>query len=319
MAFVMRDTPIEALNTILNKRDISLSGKHPFTSQEIWTRQFNDKDFLFFMNREHEDRIKVMLDGGMKNQYLGACLDYVRFGAMNACFWNVQEGNVKGLMNFIQQWRDINRENLIWSDKPMPQTLELPYIHHDECPRTKLSEASKQHKGTLVDRGGRIRCAHIEKKEVKPSFTKAYQAGIDPEAMMDIQEFYEEHPREPVSYDEHGELEDIEPDNEEYQKYLRDKEQYETEEPVEVIRPCYAIISEPRDKPMPLEKMLSRLNIYKHSDGYVGYPFCGWTLAWYVQKWHEQSPDGKAPLWMPEGEKDAYRVWPDFRVVGSDD
>ena len=290
-----------------------------YSAREIFER-WTDKDFLFWVNRTNREEFLLENGGGrMKNQYLGACLDYARVGAMNACFWNVCGGGAKGLISFIQNWMDVNKDNLIWTGEGMPEDFELPRINHDVCPR------DKNHKGKIVDRGGKTRCAHVNHKMMKPSFIKKSEY-FDNFAMMEGVEVYEKMV--------------IDPDDDEFIRFKEEK-------PEDVISWCYAIISEPKDKVMPLEKVLCRMNINKETERYycnpndkcnerksqepewcrgherlnpwVGYPFDGWALAMYVQKWYEQVKDGKAPVFMQSNEKDAFRMWSNFRVYTSDD
>ncbi|MEM4271652.1 MAG: hypothetical protein QXD13_01000 [Candidatus Pacearchaeota archaeon] len=348
MKVVVRDTPYEHLAHLLSKKDRKNTysdEKSAYSSNEILDRS-KDPKFLFYEKRSEGDKIRIMKEGGMKGQYLGACLDYVRRGVMNACFWKLEKGGIKGLIEFIQSWMNVNKENLIWSDQPLPDELELPYIHYENCP------TDKSHKETIKDCAGRVRCAHVSEKFIKPSFLRCYEFE-DNYSLTNKIGFVEIEPMEPDfcddDYDKNGNL--TSNARERLKEYNEEMKKYETEEPIVIKDYCYAIISEPKASVMPLEKILKRLrindefkNVYckdykcKHSESngdeklsrcfghrkmekWVGFPFCGWTLAWYVQKWHEQtkSPGESVPLFMKSGERDSYRVLPNFQVISGDE
>jgi len=308
MSVIIRNTPLEKIGFFLSEK------RRTYSSEEIRER-YMDPKFLFYINREGKKRVEIMREGGMQGQYLGACLDYVRVGAMNACFWEF--GGEKGLSSFIKEWMEMNKENLIWSDEPIPATLSLPHIDYKNCPKDERH--NEKHKA-IVDLGGRVRCAHVSSGEMKPNYIHKFE-HFDKCSMLPRIDMHESKPDEPYieddDYDENGILNEY--DRKRLEEYEREMREFEAEEPVIVRDPCYAIISEPKNMILPLEKILSRLNIAGRTNRYVGFPFCGWTLAWYVQKWHDQVPNGQAPLFMRENEVDCYRKWPDFRVISSDD
>ncbi len=176
----------------------------------------------------------------------------------------------------------------------------------------------------VKDFGERIRCAHKSKKQFKPSFVQSY-TRFDELSDMKIREYYESEPTCPP-YDEDG---NFLCDDEEVKKYERETDKFKNEKPSFVVKDiCYAILSDEKTT-LSLEKILDRLNLKsRHKVVYCseygscqrldelkewerGYHFCqghieendetvhsfsGWTLAWYVQKWYEQVPDGKAPV-----------------------
>ena len=103
--------------------------------------------------------------------------------------------------------------------------------------------------------------------------------------------------------------------------------EFEKEPRITVKEKCGAIISD-KGVTLPLAEVINRLNIFPGSYRYckgeyckdptleefglpkrmcVGhtvkdklvFPFDGWELAWYVQKWYEQPPKGSAPLTTP--------------------
>ena len=273
----------------------------PYTPIQIIDKWL-EPDFKFFINREGsiKDMMRFLMKGNnMKDEYLGACLDYIRWGGQTTVMYEL---GATGLINFIQHWMRLNKDNLIWSDKDPSEKFKLPYINHGECPR------DEKHKGLIKDLGGRIRCSHKSKKELKPSFVDSYTT-FDELSDMKITEFYELESMGP-SQDEDG----------------------NNEKPTFVVNDvCYAILSD-ENSILSLEKVLDRLNFepkYKTvycSDHYdlgpckrldklddwekdlafcpghseennvTVHPFCGWTLAWYVQKWYKQTPNGQAPV-----------------------
>ena len=207
-----------------------------------------------------------------------------------------------GLINFIQHWIKLNKDNLIWADKEPSKDFTLPYIKHDKCPR------NKEHKGLIKDLAGRVRYAHRSEEKLKPSFITSYKT-FDKLSNMDVIECYEQEPIDP-SYGEMME--------------------FNNEEPIIIPDVCYAILSDEKSI-LSLETVLDRLNleprmktVYCHEIGpcerldelsdwarecsettticpghleennMTVHGFSGWTLAWYVQKWYEQVSDGKA-------------------------
>ena len=64
----------------------------------------------------------------------------------------------------------LNQDNLIWDEKPMPEGLDLPRIKYASCPR------DKRHTKTILDVGGKLRCAHIEKATVREGFSYDYHS-----------------------------------------------------------------------------------------------------------------------------------------------
>lgn len=308
---IVRNTPVEMLVNILNRKGEECS-PGPYTLGDISLNSNNPK-FLFYQNRDK--RVDFLKESErMNGQYLGACLDYVRIGAMNACFWKL--GGVKGLTGFIKEWVDLNRENLLWSDKPIPKNLELPLIQNSSCPR------DKKHTERMIDRLGIVRCIHTRISEMKPS-TIHEEVFFDEFANMNKNYIREELPYQPQGYyDDKNEY--VPPDIDDVREYELAMKKIESEKKTEVRDVCYSIISEPKERVFSLERVLTRLNIAPtceadRRNGSAGYPFCGWTMAWYVQKWYEQSKDGNKDFFMKLGEEEGYRVFKDFRVFTSDD
>ncbi len=324
----------------------------PHTSTQIIKNWLNPK-FKFYVNREGsiKERMNFLLEKErMKDEYLGACLDYIRWGAPNTVMY---EMDTNGLIKFIRSWMKLNEDNLIWSDEPPSQKFELPYINHKNCSR------NNEHKGTITDLGGRLRCAQVtRKKKIKPSFTYPFQV-FDKYAQMNELDYSSDELNEPEffdeDYDEKGVLDKSR--QKELERYRREKEKFDAEEPVAVADYCYAIISD-RGVVLPLEKVLDRLNIlpkthtvYCHSSISLGcarvnelpkeerewamevnicrgheeptrqtvHPFDGWTLAWYIQKWYEQVPGGNSPIFNKEGDRDSYRKFADFKCIPAEE
>jgi hypothetical protein len=277
----------------------------------------------------------LMRPGVMRGKLLGACLDSCRIGSMNTCYWPV---DVDGMMNLIQRWREENDDNPgLYHERKLEDLytkFDLPWIKHEHCPR------DKNHKITVVDSAGNLRCGHNTLELIRPSFTVDGSLSWDSHSQTHIRNFYEEKPADPTNYDEGGE--DI-TDEKGYQEYLENLERYETEEPIEVKDTCYSIIKESRTKPMAFETILRRENIQpaiktKYCGDAFGNlskckkdksrPYClghdvpnsavefffdGWTLALYVQKWKEQ---GDAPWFANKKEQWPSRI--NLRISSED-
>ena len=229
---------------------------------------------------------KLMLPGTMQGQYLGECLDSCRWGSMTTCMWPI---DMKGFIGIIQKWREENNDDLSLyhehSIEDLYNKFELPHIHYESCPK------DKEHKGTLIDRAGIIRCSHIESKFMRHNFIVEYDAIFDMHSQTERKEFYEEEPKEPGYYDDDNVF-CI--DEGEWEKYLMLREKFDSEElNLEVVNPCYAIISD-KNLTLPLETIFARENVSR-DDGKVEFMFDGWNVAYYVQKWKEQSKDSKDP------------------------
>lgn len=122
----------------------------PHAPSEIIER-WMDPNFKFFINRE-EDRLKFLSkDGMLKDEYLGACLDYIRWGSEATVMYEL---GTSGMIKFIQKWMGQNKENLIWHSKPLTENILLPYIHQESCTK------DKSHKGIIKDHSGLTRCSN---------------------------------------------------------------------------------------------------------------------------------------------------------------
>ncbi len=277
----------------------------PYTSNEIWDKR-NELDFKF--NNLNWNGTKsaikhLMKDEIIKGEYLGACLDHVRWGGQTTVMYAV---NTFELMDFIQHWINLNKDNLIWNNKPLPEKFSLPYINHEFCPN------NKEHKGTIMDLGGRLRCANISKQIL---YGEIYSYNF----------FDKESNMFKTGYSEKNSEVDFEEITETNDEILNQKKH-------QIDDICYAILSD-KGNILSLEKVLNRLNLlprynrvycynfnnckkknglskedkefygelnlcpgHQVENNEVVHPFDGWTFARYIQKWYEQVPDGKAPV-----------------------
>ncbi len=295
----------------------------------VFREMENKSPFLFKEKKEPINQVKFLLDGNMKGQYLGACLDSCRWGSETTVMYMM---GIRGMRDFIKSWMQQNEDNFQTLFRPEElgyKELALPHIHYESCPR------DSKHKGTIEDIGGRLRCAQITTKYLKPSFIESFEI-VD--GLSGIRErcFYEKMPSNPVpnfAFDSEGLLtpECAEIYGGEYKEYLHLSKLFEEEEPTFVANDiCYAILSDER-MVLPLETVLKRLNLRPlftrvscqgegckrldeldeperglhrntmlcpgHIEPHNKVEFCfsGWTLASYVQKWYEQLPNGAAP------------------------
>ena len=81
-------------------------------------------DFKFFINREGiKERMNFLMQEEMMNdEFLGACLDYIRWGGQTTVMYEL---GTKGLVNFIQHWMNLNQSNLIWNDELLLKILDF--------------------------------------------------------------------------------------------------------------------------------------------------------------------------------------------------
>ena len=320
----------------------------PTTAAEI-SERWLDSEFKFFVNREGsiKDRIEFLIERDrMKDEYLGACLDYVRWGSITTVMY---EWGTTGLIKFIQHWMKLNPD-LPWTDEQPSETFTLPRIHYKRCSR------NEEHKGTIVDAEGKIRCAYVDTRLIKPSFVEHSGRYFDDLSQMDSIAYWDNKPPENLpddAWDEKtGKL--LSGYKKQWQEYQEQLARYEAEEPVELKDSCYALISEGQ-RVLSLERVLDRLNLepkmkrvychgifspcdrvdemdeweresyemfercpgHEQENDRTIHPFDGWTLAWYIQRWHEQSSNGSAPVFNKQGEKDTYKKFRDFISVAS--
>ncbi len=261
----------------------ALEGKKPYFEAIEIAKMSPGQRMRYFMQEET-----------MKGEYLGACLDFCRWGGQTTVKYDT---DIKGLMGLIERWKTLNDSNpSLYHEREIRELyhrFELPRVNHEGCPR------NQEHKGMVKDGAGRVRCAHVSTKFLKPSFTEVYR-DYDSLAQMNVNGFCENEPWDPTPNYEQlkidndcPELEGVKyipvEETEEYSQYLIDKRRYDEEEPVEIKDHCYAVISE-RDQILTLESILGRLNLSNKTHEVV-FGFDGWDLAYYVQRWEEQFPD----------------------------
>jgi hypothetical protein len=289
--------------------------------------------------RSPKDQMEfLMQDGNMKDKYLGFCLDSCRWGGRTTVMW---ETDVRGLMNFIQEWRGQNNDNHdLYHERSINELFtrfELTHRKHDKCPR------NEDHKEIMRDVAGRIRCGHIYSKSVRPSFARKDREEVDELSQTVGFRVYEQEPDDPRYEDDDGDWIVPEP---EYSRYIREKEKWAKEKPVEIFDVCYAIIDD-RSVVLPFQTILERENLApkvketrcgdyeinrkpcKRLDelkdverkraeeldecpGHIDinyevvFPFDGWTLAFFLQRWKEQvvyDPSRELRWFAPKSEE----------------
>ena len=306
-----------------------------------------DPTFKFFINRKGsiKNRMKFLLEGErMKNEYLGECLDYVRWGSPTDVMYDL---GTTGLIEFIQHWMDLNKDNLIWTDEELPEQFRLPHIRYDRCPRNPKHATNKK----ITDTAGRTRCAHTTEERLRPSFIYESSTSIDrpfqtTHKLIGENNPHHHAPKNPTDWTDE----------------TKDQAELWNTEPqsVPVKDVCYAILHEPDSFVLPLETVLDRLNLGpRYIDAFCGnpdpsllrgfgfipaaapcqrldeldewskfsamiigicpgheqennktvHPFDGWNLAWYVQKWHEQVPNGQAPVQNTSGKRNYFKFF----------
>jgi hypothetical protein len=280
----------------------------------------------------------LMKLGNMEGKYLGACLDSCRWGSMTTVAWDM---NVRGLMSFIQKWRDENNDNEdLYHEEPIDKLytkFELPYINHEKCPR------NKKHENNFLDGEGRLRCGHRSIDKMKPSFIQEYDRGYDELSQMKIKGFCEDKPSDPSYLDDNDDYIRPEPHFSNYSKKIK---KYDSEKPIEeIVDVCYAIISD-KDSVLSFETILERMNlqptiktVYCNGDSFNGgpcrrldeldesarrivkysrncrgheeqnnlteFPFDGWDLAYYLLRWKQQS---ESPPWFAKKHEDWHGI-----------
>jgi len=277
--------------------------------------------FLDKSRRSPKAQSYYLMKGNMEGIPLGACLDSCRWGGQRTILY---EMSVKGLIGFIQNWMSQNEGNHIWHERKIEELytrFELPLINNESCPR------DKEHKGTIMDLGGRLRCSETKELLLKPTFIQSYNA-VDSLSQTLRTELHESKPTDPLpeeAFDAKGRILSIY--EHEWEQYQRNLRHFEEEEKVPFSDVCYAIISE-KGLILPLETILKRLNLRPEQDtvycnrlgpcritkeltkeekaqydilefcpghlrphNKVEFPFDGWDLAFYVQTWYEQAPN----------------------------
>ncbi|MCX6748566.1 MAG: hypothetical protein NT076_03095 [Candidatus Pacearchaeota archaeon] len=277
------------------------------------TSEFHPNSRVFINGPSNPtERIAYLLGGDrMKGLALGACLDYIWWGGKTSVMYDL---GTSGLIHFIKNWQRPNPEP-VWNDKPLPPRLQLPFINYKACP------VDPAHTRKLRDLGGRVRCAEVNILELPPGkiFSGRY---FDKWDGMDA-----------VCYS-------TEPSNE------------PGKEPVKIQDACYSVISD-KGIVLSLQTVLDRLNIVpnirtvncnnnpfspckrvdelrdcekrlydtaRHCPGHeeenpvTVHPFDGWTLAWYVQRWHKQL-NGEAPVFNPTERRGQFKKFSNHLFV----
>lgn len=253
-----------------------------------------EEPFLKHENRLPKEQAEFLMDDNhMEGKYLGECLDSCRWGSITTVMW---EMTVREMIDFVKNWMRQNHDNFqnLWHERKIEELytkFELPYVHSDKC------IVGSEHSRTVYDNGGRLRCAYAVWSVER---AKPLKSVIE-------------------SDEEEEDVDDAEDED-------------DAEEVVEVHNACYSVISE-KGLVLPLETVIKRLMLnpkierdvcndwvysgckridelpeedreyrcetlvcpgHDRPTNKLEFPFDGWDLAFYVQKWWEQAQD-KAP------------------------
>lgn len=226
----------------------------------------------------------------MKFVTLGELLDFSSVGQANFCYWDMDS---KGLTRYVQDWMEVQNpeDSFEWNNPSSSSFPGLPYVNHSSCPKCSF------HVGQIKDRGGKIRCAHVRKEMMRPSFIRGSQKDG----------FFEENP-----FDTDFLSKDL--------KWLGSLEAArnlwcEEKSTEKITNRCYSIISDVGAY-LPLETIFWRLSVGKFSEG-IAFPFSGFDLADYVAAWENQ--EGKRRLFRSSQDLDDYRKFSNFQILTSDD
>lgn len=267
---------------------------------KTFTKMEPAKRIVFFMENET-----------MRDEYLGDCLDSIRWGRETNVMYNL---GTSGMIQFIQRWMDLNRYNLanLWNKKESPQDFSLPHINNPACPISDI------HKGTYEDLGGRVRCAHKETRMIREGF---FNSG-----MIGNKIWYDNiEPHDPVPDDGYDENDEVKREyRTESDKYEKQMERYSAAKLLPVLDVCGEVISDAK-MVLSLEEILDRINLeprystvycnyrtkcrklaelspdkkemyellkicpgHKEENTHTIHDFNGRYLAGYVQEWHKQ-------------------------------
>jgi len=260
---------------------------------------------------DSKNRIRFFREQGaerLQHVSFGEALDLVSIGGMNYCAWQM---NMKGLLNFTNAWMEKHKDGLLeWNRLSKDFQVELPYINYSYCPRALASNT--QHLGTIIDRSGKVRCAHTGSIWAKPSFVTE-QKFVDSYSACNTSLFHAREPFDPRYEDDDGDLRVPEP---EFSIFINERQTFPLEKLERIIDPCYSIISD-KGSYLPLETVFDRISVGKESNRFVCFPFSGFTLANYAQAWYKQQ--GQKRIFRGKRERDFYRVLPDFEFFNSED
>src|SRR3989344_460171 len=120
-----------------------------------------------------QQEIFLRREGNMKGLYLGACLDSARWGSQTTVMYEMSK---KRMISFIHNWMNQNNDNFesLWHERKIEdlyKRFNLPHINHEFCP------VNKNHKERISDLGGRIRCSHMDKRNLRPKTKTVYCPG----------------------------------------------------------------------------------------------------------------------------------------------
>ena len=240
----------------------------------------------------------LMQNGNMRGRYLGQWLDSCRWGSTETIMY---EQNALEMTKFIGNWMRQNKGDLRFHERELPPNFELPCINYDACPR------DPHHKVRNTGLDGSVRCIDVDEKKIRESLLESW-----------------------ITYDKLSQSRRKTVMEAPLEDWLvgEELEKLEKEPKIIVKERCGAIISE-KDVTLPLAEIIDRLNIYDGSHRFckgkycrepvlkefdlprrscfghlvkdkLVFPFDGWRLARYVQKWYEQPPKGSAPLTTPQ-------------------
>lgn len=283
-------------------------------------------------NRLPKEQMDYLVDKKhMAGLYLGACLDSCRWGAATTVMW---ETDVRGLMAFIAEWRRQNNDNPdLYHERAIGELytkFSLPYINHEICP------VDKEHVGRIEDVKGRVRCAQTSSRFFRPSFIEERVGGFNEFAQMREFSFSQHEPFDPMlerdnneeRIDNYLELKKVW-DCEEQSVEVRDvcyailddskvilpfetilqrmnlaelhKHVYCSRDEFTLPGPCKRLEELEESEKRMVEMREECLGHYE-PNLQVEFPFDGWDLAFYVQKWKEQD-NGNAPWFATRPER----------------
>lgn len=292
------------------------------------------------------------------DRYLGDQMDHLMRGrnmrdiplsvCLDSCDTEIHDtlylySGAEGLTEFIKKWMEDNQGSLedLWVQgrSEEEEDPEFPRIDYEECPNggkvKNFEEASscasssggkyrasskreKEHGDRIRDRGGIIRCAHVEENSyTEDSLDRLSEKYAKNHPFTDVRKvvFAGEEP----SPEEEGE------------------EEIDMEDIAKVHNACYAVISEEGIE-IPLETVIERRDVLSSTPLYNNYlfreeggtirgwkadqlqvgreedkeisdrtefPFGGQTLALFAKMWYEQSDDPRAYNQEPVSEYDS--------------
>jgi len=204
----------------------------------------------------------LVQEGNMRGKYLGVCLDSCRWGSQTTVMY---EMDINGLIGFIENWMHQNAGNFqdLWHERQINElykTFELPFIRNETC------SVDSNHNDVILDRKGRLRCAHKSEKKFKPNFVVPYMFFDRMSATRKIN-FFQAQPQNLPDCAWDKETGDLSPEyREEMNIYLRKLDEFEQEEPNFLVTDvCYAILSDDGTI-LSLETILKRLNLRPDQD-----------------------------------------------------